>query len=131
MYSINGNVLTVGLDGTAPTSHQIGKEPASKNRTIGGVVAVEGPSGPLHTFTLYYDRRTTAAIDTLLDYLDLESSPIVILSLPDIRSDPITRVARQLTNIVCTAEKPDIKTDGARMFTESFQIIFTEMYSQI
>lgn len=131
-YIINGNTLTSNeLDGTAPTSHSVGLPPATKHLTIGGMVVVHGPSGPLETFTLYYDRRTTKAIYKLFSYLDLESSPIVILSLPDVRTDPITGVVVPLTNIVCTAERPDIKTEGSRKFTEPFTLTFQAMYPQI
>ncbi len=129
-YAINGTTLTSNeLNGTAPTSHSVGQTPNSVVETIGGSIAVEGPSGARKTFTLYYDKRTTKAVRRLLDYLNLDNSPIVLLSLPDVQTEE-TGVVVQFTNIVCIAQRPDIKTDSSRQYVESFSISLTESYGQ-
>src|SRR5688572_24820469 len=124
-YRINNHALTVGYDGTAPQSHGVSTTAGTIEPTIGGAVLIEPPSGFRRVFTWYYDRRTTRAVRELLDYMDLENSPLVIIDT--YAATKVGQAPVLLQNIVCMAHTPELRTNSTREWVEQFSLVFEEV----
>jgi hypothetical protein len=128
MYKINGHALTVGLDGTAPESHGVSTTAGTIEPTIGGAILIEPPSGFRRVFTWNYDKRTTRAVRLLLEYMDLESSPLVVIDTyvaQKLGEEPIL-----LENLVVMAHTPELRTDSSREWVTPFSLTFEEVTAQ-
>ena len=128
-YKINGNDCTQA-NGCMPSKHTVSQANPTKVTTIGGVVLIEPTTGPVRVHTWVYDGRGTETLDRLRSFLALEQSPVVLIDTYDVRRDPTTHQDILLTNLVCTCEIPELTTDGKRNLTESFSLVFSELYPQ-